>query len=72
MFNHALKSRVIYEVPLGSLGKMCYLQYVNNLLVLITSGIEDLRIIKLIEYLFEGISGLAINLYKTNIYVVTS
>lgn len=68
MFNHALESRVLVGVPLGNLGKMCHLQFANDLLILMAEGIEDLQIIKLILYLFEGMSGLAINFHKTCIF----
>lgn len=33
---------------------MCHLQYDDNLLVMIVGDMEDLRIIKLILYIFEG------------------
>lgn len=35
---------------------------------MIARGIKDLRIIKLILYLFEGMLGLAINFHKTCIF----
>ena len=51
---------------------MSHLQYVDDLLVLIVGGIDDLRIIKLILNLFEGMSGLAINFHKTSIFSTTT
>lgn len=67
MFNHALESRVMYGVRLRNLGKMCHLQYINILVILIARGIEDLISIKLILYLFKGMLRLAINFDKTSI-----
>ena len=69
MINHALDSEVLYGIPLGNLGRLCYLQFTDNLLVLTARRIEDLRIIKCIIYLFEGMSGLAINFHKTSLYL---
>ena len=71
MFNHALDSGVLYRVPLGNPRRMCHLQFANDLLVLTVGGIEDLRIIKCIIYLFEGMSGLAINFHKTSLYLTS-
>ncbi|XP_039136185.1 uncharacterized protein LOC120273588 [Dioscorea cayenensis subsp. rotundata] len=65
MFNHALATHVLHGVPLGSQGNVCHLQYADDLLILSAGGIKDLRIIKLILYVFEGMSGLAVNLNKT-------
>lgn len=72
MFKHALESGVLIRVPLGNFGKMCHLQYTDNLLVMTTGVIEDLIIIKLILYLFKGMSGLAINFHKTCLYSSSS
>ena len=47
---------------------MNYFQYVDDLIILTTRGIEDLRIIKLVLYLFEGTSSLGINFQKTCMY----
>ena len=47
---------------------MSHLQYEDDLIILIARGIEDLRIIKLILYLFKSISGLVINFQKTCFY----
>ncbi|XP_039116779.1 uncharacterized protein LOC120252722, partial [Dioscorea cayenensis subsp. rotundata] len=55
LFSNALDSGILYGVPLGSQGKICHLQYADDLIILIAGGAEDLRIIKLIFYLFEGI-----------------
>lgn len=68
MFNHALTSGILFGVPLGVHGKMCHLQYANDLLVVTAGGQEDLRIIKLILVLFEGISGLKVNYHKTCLF----
>lgn len=63
-FTHVLSSKVLYEVSLGNLGQVCHLQYDDDLLILTACGEEDLRVIKLIFYLFEDMSGLAINFHK--------
>ncbi|XP_039122026.1 uncharacterized protein LOC120258641 [Dioscorea cayenensis subsp. rotundata] len=68
MFNHALVSKIFIGVPLGPLKSRCNLQYVDDLLILITGGLEDLRIVKLILFLFEGMSGLHANFAKTCLY----
>lgn len=60
IFTHALSSWVIYSVPLGIHRRLCHLQYADDLIILADRGKVDLRIIKLIPYLFEGISGLVI------------
>lgn len=56
MFNNALNSGIFHGVALGDGGeKMCHLQFADDLLVMTTTrGSEDLRIIKLILYLFLG------------------
>lgn len=69
MLNYALNSGVLQGVMLGNMGvKMCHLQYADDLLILTNGGREDLRIIKLILYLFVGISGLKVNSDKTYLY----
>lgn len=68
MFSHALRSRILIGVPLGDLGSRCNLHYADDLLILTTGGLEDLRIVKLILYIFEGMSGLAANFSKTCLY----
>lgn len=68
MFSHALRSKILVGVPLGEFGRSCNLHYVDNLLVLTIDGLEDLRILKLILYLFESISRLDINFAKTCLY----
>lgn len=68
MFNHALDFGVLFGLPFGPLERMCYLQYTNDLLVLTIGKIQDLKIIKLILYLFEDLSKLTINFHKTNIF----
>lgn len=54
MFAHALRSKILVGVPLGEFGSRCNLHYADDLLVLTTGGIEDLRIVKLILFVFEG------------------
>lgn len=68
MFNHAMDSCVVYGVLLGNFGKICHLQYADDLLIVTAGGVEELRIIKLILYLFEGMSRLAINSQKMSIF----
>lgn len=70
MFKYALDSRILVGVPLGPFKNRCNLHYANDLLVLTTGGLEDLRIVKLILYLFEGMSGLHVNYFKTCLYSV--
>lgn len=55
MFTHTLFFGVVYGMPLGDQVRVCNLQYIDNLLVISTNGMEDLRIIKLILYLLEGL-----------------
>ena len=43
---------------------MYYLQYADDLMILTAWGIEDLKIIKLILFLYEGTSSLAISFQK--------
>lgn len=70
MFNHTLVLGIPLGVPLGIHEKMCYLQYTNNLLLITTRGLEDLRIFKLIIYLFKGTSGFLINFHKSYLYTI--
>lgn len=65
MFSHALTSRVLFGVPLGDFKTVCHLQYADDLIILSAGGWEDLKLIKLLFFHFEGISGLFINLHKT-------
>lgn len=53
---------------MGKLGSKCNLHYVDDLPILNTRELEDLRIIKLVLYLFEGLTGLETNLSKTCLY----
>ena len=64
MFSHALPYGAFLGVLLGRWGKMCHFQYKDNLVLITASGLEDPRIFKLIIFLFEGISSLAINFLK--------
>ncbi|XP_039122000.1 uncharacterized protein LOC120258608 [Dioscorea cayenensis subsp. rotundata] len=68
MFTHALRSKVLIGVPLADFGRKCNLYYADDLLVLSLGGLEDLRIIKLMLYIFEGMTGLAMNFSKTCLY----
>lgn len=52
MFGNALKSRILYGIPLGHAKKICHLQFANDLLILTSGGRENLRIMKLLLYLF--------------------
>lgn len=67
-FTHALQSGVVFGVPLGDRGRLCNLQYADDLLIITAGGVKDLRMFKLILFLFEGLSGLSINLAKTCLY----
>lgn len=64
MFALALTSKILVGVPLGVFGSKCNLHYADDLLILTSRWLEDLRIIKLIPYLFEGMSGLEMNFSK--------
>lgn len=68
MFSYALRSKVLIGVPLGEFGSRCNLHYADDLLVLTTKVLEDLRVVKLILYIFEGLTGLATNFSKTCLY----
>lgn len=68
MCSHALSLGILTGVPLGDHGTMCHLQYADDLQLLSTGGIEDLRIFKLILLLFKRISGLAINFQNSFLY----
>ncbi|XP_039138867.1 uncharacterized protein LOC120276209 [Dioscorea cayenensis subsp. rotundata] len=65
MFFHALRSKVLFGVPLNQFDSICHLQYADDLLIFSAGGQDDLRIIKLILYVFEGSSGLSINFSKS-------
>lgn len=68
MFSHALHSKILVGLLLRWFRSRCNLHYTDNLLVITTGGLEDLRIVKLILLVFEGISGLATNFAKTCLY----
>lgn len=69
MFNNTQNSGILHGISLGDRGdKMCHLQFVDDLLVMMTGGWEDLRIINLILYLFEGLSRLKVNFNKICLY----
>lgn len=65
IFTNGLQSKILVGVPLGEFGSMCNLHYADDMLILSTGGLEDLRIIKVILYVFEGLSGLKTNFAKT-------
>lgn len=69
MFSHALSSGVLVGVPNGEFGARCNLHFANDLLVLTSGGLEDLRIVKLILLVFKGMSGLVTNFGKTCLYM---
>lgn len=69
MFKHALDSKILIGVPLGEGDRCCNLHYANDLLIITTGGLEDLRIIKLMLFLFNGMTGLATNFAKTSFYL---
>ncbi|XP_039118934.1 uncharacterized protein LOC120255100 [Dioscorea cayenensis subsp. rotundata] len=68
MFVHALNTKVLVGVPLGEFGSSCNLHYADDLLILTIGGLEDLRVVKLILYVFEGLTGLETNFDKTCLY----
>ena len=72
MFSHALNLGILNGVPIRENGRMCNLQYAEHLLLLTTGGIEDLGVIKLILFIFKGMSGLTINFTKTCLYSTRS
>lgn len=68
MFVHALNTKVLVGVPLGEFGSSCNLHYADDLLILTTGGLEDLRVVKLMLYVFEGLTGLETNFDKTCLF----
>lgn len=64
MFTHALSSKILVGVPLGEFGSKCNLHYADELLIVTMGRPNNLKIIKLILYLFEGMTGLATNFAK--------
>lgn len=68
MFTHALNSKVLVGVSLGNYRNWCNLHFVDELLVLTMGGLEDLRIIKLLLFIFEAMTGLETNFSKTCLY----
>lgn len=71
MFSHAQMlsiQKFKLGVPLGEFGSHCNLYYMDDLLIMTSGGLEDLRIIKLILYLLKGMTGLATNFLKTCLY----
>lgn len=49
MFTHALRSKILIGVPLGEFGSRYNLHYANDLLLLTTGGLEDLKIVKILS-----------------------
>lgn len=68
MFKHVLSSKVLVGVPLREFGSRCNLHFADDLLVLTTGGLEDLRIVKLILLVFEGLSSLVTNFSITCLF----
>lgn len=69
MFNNAWNYDILHGVKLGDPGvKVCHLHNVDDFLIMMTKGGEDLCTIKLILYLFEGLIGLMVNSNKTCLY----
>lgn len=68
MFNHGLRTKVLAGIQLDQTDNICHLQYADDLIIFSTCGQEDLYIIKLIFYLFEGSSSLSINFLKSCLY----
>lgn len=68
MLSHALSSQVVVGMPLGEFGHRCNLHYADDLLVAAMGGVEYLRIIKPLLYVFEGLSGLETNFAKTCLF----
>lgn len=68
---HALTSGVLVGVLLGNLGRMFHLQYTDDLVLTMTRVLEDQRILKLILLLFEGLSRLIVNFFKSYMYSTT-
>lgn len=68
MFVHALRAKVLIGVPLREYGSWCNLHYADDLLVLTTGGLKDLRAVKLMLYVFEGLIDLETNFAKTCLY----
>lgn len=70
MFRNALDSKVLVGVPLGLFRNRCNLHFADDLLVLTSGGLEDLKIVKLLLYMFECLSGLQVNFSKTCLFSV--
>lgn len=69
IFKHALDSKILIGVSLREGDRCCNLHYADDLLIITTRGLEDLRIIKLMLFLFNGMTGLATNFTKTSLYL---
>lgn len=65
----ALSAMFMISVPIGEYSAKCNLHYADDLLVLTSGGLEDLRIVKLILFLFEGMLGPVTNFVKTCLYL---
>lgn len=68
MFTHALNLKVLVGVLLGNYRSRCNLHFAEDLFVLTTRGLKDLRIVKLLLLTFERITGLETNFSKTYLY----
>lgn len=62
------KFKGLVGIPLCNFGSRCNLHYANNLLILPTGGLEDLRIVKLLILIFECLLGLETNFSKTCLF----
>lgn len=71
IFTHAMQPKILVRVSIGEFGSKSNLHYADDLLILTTGGLEDLRIIKLMSYVFEGMSGMETNFVKTCMYSCT-
>lgn len=63
-----LHSKVLVGVPVEPSDNICHLQYADDLIIFSTREQDDVRIIKLILYLFEGSSRLTINFSKSCLF----
>lgn len=71
MFSNAIRAQILISVPFGKFRSRCNMHYIEDLLVLTMGGLEDLGIVKLVLYVFEGMSGLATNFSKICLYTST-
>ena len=72
MFSYVLNSGILHGILMEDFGRMRNPQYADGFLVLTLGGKEDLRVVKLILLLFEGMARLTTNFPKTCIYTTRS